>query len=89
MARKRKISSFDDVASNNDINSNDNNKNDVINDILEGKKTKDQTHIFKGYYLEREVANAIDRITEGRPKGTKSDLVNHIIKNYLTDEGIL
>lgn len=91
MSKRRKISSFNEVASNSDINSNDKNNDDnnVLDNILKEKKSKEQTHIFKGYYLEREVANAIDRITEGKPKGTKSDFVNAVIKNYLISEGYL
>ena len=91
--KKRSISSFNEVASNNNIesdNKNDVNTNDnVIDDIIQGRKSKEQTHIFKGYYLERDVANTIDRITEGKPKGTKSDFVNEVIKRYLKSEGYM
>lgn len=87
--KKRTISSFIDVASNSNIENDSNIKDDSISDILEGKKTKEQTHIFKGYYLEREVANTIDRITEGKPKGVKSEFVNQVLKNYLISEGYM
>jgi hypothetical protein len=93
MARKGKsLADFGAIASDTNINiSNDNNSNDkdVIGNILSGKKSKKDTHTFKGYWLENEVANTIDRITEGKPKGVKSELVNEIIKKYLKSEGLM
>lgn len=86
MSRKRKISSFNEVASNSDIK---NNNNDILDNIINKRKPKEKTHVFKGYYLERDVANTIDRITEGKPKGAKSDFVNEVIKKYLTSEGYM
>ena len=86
MSRKRKISSFNEVASNSDIK---NNNNDILDNIINNRKPKEKTHVFKGYYLERDVANTIDRITEGKPKGAKSDFVNEVIKKYLTSEGYM
>ena len=91
MSRKdRKITQFDAVA--NDINSNNDSHNDSnsnINNILDKHREKRETHIFRGYYLEREVANAIDSIAAGKPKGVKSELVNEIIKKYLKEEGYM
>ena len=90
MARKNKnLTTFDDVANNNNINNNNNSDNNILTDVLKSKKTKDQTHVFKGFYLEHEVAHAIDRITEGKQKGVKSELVNEILKKYFREEGIL
>lgn len=88
MTKKRTLSGFGNVAKDNiDIDSDKD--NDVLDDIIQERKPKEKTHIFKGYYLEREVANTIDRITEGKPKGTKSDFVNEVIKKYLTSEGYM
>lgn len=89
--KKRTISGFNEVANNSNIknDSDDNTNNTVLDNIINDRKPKEKTHIFKGYYLEREVANAIDRITEGKPKGTKSDFVNEVIKNYLISEGLM
>lgn len=89
MSRKRKISSFNEVASNSDIKNNNNNNNDILDNIINNRKPKEKTHVFKGYYLERDVANTIDRITEGKPKGAKSDFVNEVLKNYLRSEGYM
>jgi hypothetical protein len=88
--KNRTISGFDKVADNSNSNNDTNTNNDsILNDVLGDQKTKDQTHIFKGFYLEREVAAAIDRITAGKKKGVKSDLVNRILKNYLKEEGVM
>lgn len=91
MSKKRTISSFDEVASNSNIKneSNTNDNNDVLDSIINERKPKEKTHVFKGYYLEREVANTIDRITDGKPKGTKSDFINEVIKKYLISEGFM
>lgn len=97
MRKKRTLSSFEDVADNinidseRNINKDDDEKNDVdlVESIIKGKALKEDTHIFKGYYLENDVANAIDRITDGKPRGTKSELVNQILKNYFMDTGIM
>lgn len=91
MTNKRKLSSFDKVASNIDINNKDNDTNKSNNDLVDRvrSKTKKETHTFKGYYLENEVANQIDVLTDGQPRGTKSEFVNEIIKKYLQGEGRL
>ncbi|WP_373896410.1 hypothetical protein [Virgibacillus sp. CBA3643] len=93
--QRRSISSFDDVAVDSNINSdkdNDTNKetntDDKIDNIL-GKKTKDQTHSFRGYYLENQVADTIDKVTDRKTKGVKSELVNEILKKYFQEEGLL
>lgn len=86
---KRTLSSFGEVA--NDINidnKNDNNKNDLVDRIIRGNKNKKETHTFKGYYLENRVADKIDELTDGEPRGTKSEFVNEIIKKYFQSEGI-
>jgi 16S rRNA U516 pseudouridylate synthase RsuA-like enzyme len=93
MSKKRTISSFNEVANDSDINkninSNSDNKDDILKSVTKDKKPKDQTHTFKGYWLENKVANEIDRMTDGHPKGTKSEFINQIIKNYLISEGRL
>lgn len=93
MSRKRTLSGFDEVANDIDIDStskNDNKDNiDLVSDIIKGHKTKDETHIFKGYYLENDIANVIDRISEGKPRGFKSELVNQILKNYFISEDLM
>lgn len=89
---RRSISSFGQVASNIDINNKsniENNNNDIIKSLVKENIPKDKTHTFKGYYLENEVANTIDRLSEGKHKGFKSDLVNEIIKKFFQKEGLL
>lgn len=92
MSRKRRsVSDFGKVASDSTI-SNDTrpkNKNSIIEDVLKSSKTKEQTHTYKGFYLENEVADTIDRITEGKGRGMKSEIVNRILKNHFKEEGIL
>ena len=87
--KKRSISGFDKVASENDIDINNKDKNDLLHDIIEKKKTKDQTHIFKGFYLEKAIADVIDRLSAGKTKGIKSEIVNEILKKYFRENGLL
>jgi len=101
--KKRDIAGmFDKVANDSDINSKNDyedkqeininlnkSKKAKLNDVLGVKSTKSDTHEFRGYYLEIPLIEAIDKITEGEPKGTKSDLVNHILKESFKDNGWL
>lgn len=89
----RRLTKFDEVANGNKDNINNDikkkNNVDLVSDIIQGKRNKDETHVFKGYYLENDVANTIDRITDNKPRGTKSELVNEILKKYFKKEGIM
>lgn len=76
------------------IDVNDNNSNEVketltLDELFEGSKSKVQTHTLKGFYLEMEVAAAIDRISKGKSRGFKSQLVNEILKKELKMRGLL
>lgn len=87
--KERTLSGFGDVADNINIDSNSKSDTDILGDIMKGKKTKDETHVFRGYYLENEIANTIDRITASKPRGTKSEIVNEVLKKYFKQEGIM
>lgn len=94
MARKKEnIADFDSVAdinNNNKINAKENNSNnDELDNILLEKENKGNTHILKGIYFEREVARAIDRVSRGKGKGVKSDLVNAAVKQVFKEKGWL
>lgn len=95
MARKnRTLAGFDAVASeiesNNESDNNSNNEsgNDDIVERINNKKRVVDTHPYRGYYLEKEVSDTIDRLAKGK-KGAKSDLVNSILKNYFIKEGYM
>lgn len=93
MSKKRDIAnlSFDSVAS--DINNDNDKNNEKESGLLEGigRVPKDKTHVFKGFYLEIELANIIDRIADPKVagKGAKSDLVNKILREAFSREGLL
>lgn len=96
MSRKNKsIAGFGDFADLNDINNNTNveRKNNInITSDLEkviSKTPKEKTHVFKGFYLENELAQIIDNKTNGKGRGAKSDLVNAILKDRFKQEGWL
>lgn len=73
---------------NNKENDNEINWQETLDDILKPRESMDETHKFRGYYLENKVADTIDRITGSNPKkGMKSDLINHILKQYFKDKG--
>lgn len=86
---------FNDVHGNgktkNSNNNSDNNSNKPKKqdpeEVINSKKTKDQTHIFKGYYLERKVANRVDKNSSRGIRGSKSDYVNTILKNHFIEIG--
>lgn len=98
--QKRSIASFGDVAeinnkkdknNNQNININVNEKNDdkmdPLDKVIAKNKKKEDTHILKGIYFEKEIANAIDRIAEGGGKGIKSQLVNEAVKKVFKEKG--
>lgn len=92
--KKRNLAGFGEVASNdessNESNNNSNNESgtDDIVERINNKKRVVDTHPYRGYYLEKEVSDTIDRIAKGK-KGAKSDLVNSILKNYFIKEGYM
>lgn len=92
--KERTIAGFGSVADSNlkgnsNIDSDKDTNNDFLKEIVESNKPKEKTHIFKGYYLEIEIANKIDEMAEGKPKGTKSDIVNESLKKVFKDMGWL
>jgi len=98
MARKQKertIAGFnsvagDEIASSEEQNiNNNNNENDPVESIIKDKKTKDQTHTQRGFYLENKVSDAIDRVAENKSKGIKSEMVNEILKKYFQEHGFM
>lgn len=96
MSKKNKgrtIAGFDSVAGDDDnnikINRDSDIDNDLISNVMKSNKPKTKTHEFKGYYFEKEIVNVINKLTEGKPKGTKSDLVNDIVKKYFKDHDLL
>ncbi|MYL22040.1 hypothetical protein GLW04_19380 [Halobacillus litoralis] len=73
---------------NEDANKEDSNiNNDFLDNIVGKKTTKEKTHVFKGFYLEREVANVIDENAAGKPKGVKSEIVNESLKRVFKEMG--
>lgn len=98
---KRKVAGFGKVAGGNDSNINSDTEenitidvesrrnDDILGNILEANKSKDETHTFKGFYLENDVARTIDRVTQNKAKGAKSDLVNEILKRYFKDADVM
>jgi hypothetical protein len=78
------------IGINNEINNDNENENvDVLDNIINNNKKKDQTHILKGIYFEREVAAAIDRIARKGGKGIKSQIVNEAVKKVFKEKGWL
>jgi len=86
--KERTISGFGSVANGDEsAGENSNSDNNFLNDIIDSKQTKDKTHIFKGFYLERDIANTIDKYASGKPKGVKSDIVNEALRRTFKDMG--
>ncbi|TGA96338.1 hypothetical protein E4665_15855 [Sporolactobacillus shoreae] len=102
--KKRTLAGFNDVAST-DINSSENTvpskntdqlneskntrvttKSDMIDSLIENNKK--QT-IMKGFVLDADVAKAIDRISKGKGRGFKSEFVNAVLKQVLSEKGLI
>jgi hypothetical protein len=66
-----------------------NNFTDELDDILSSKENKNKTHILKGIYFERDLAKAIDKVTKGKGKGAKSEIINAIVKKAFKEKGWL
>lgn len=79
------------IKNNPNININVNEKNDdnmdPLDKVIAKNKKKEDTHILKGIYFEKEVAAAIDRIAKGGGKGIKSQLVNEAVKKVFKEKG--
>ena len=96
MARKNKdLAGFNEVA-NIDINVNDNISNDVnegnsdtLDQLLKGKKKLQETHVLRGFYIENELANVIDRLGEKSGRGIKSKIVNEALKIIFREKGLM
>lgn len=74
------------INSENDIDSNSNTNNNSLNDIVESKTTKDKTHVFRGFYLEKDLVKVLDKHTKNK-KGLKSEVVNNALRNAFKDAG--
>ena len=98
MARKNKdLAGFGEVANiNNDINTkiNDNANinevnSDTLDELLKGKKKLQDTHVLRGFYIENELADVIDRLGEKGGRGIKSKIVNEALKIIFKEKGLL
>lgn len=79
--KERNLAGFSEVARDNiESSKNSDSNNDLMDDILQTRETKDKTHTFRGFYLENDLVRALDRNTVGKPKGVKSDLINAILR---------
>lgn len=90
--KKRSIAGFDEVAeeqninSNNDIDNNNDIKEDSIKNLLNLDKKK---KVFVGIYFDPEIADWLDKLHSQEGKGAKSKIVNEAVKRLLKQEGIL
>lgn len=98
--KNRSLAGFDEVASVDKTpleNATDQNKgknntpeskksSDMIDNLIE--TSKKQT-IMKGFVLDADVAKAIDRISKGKGRGFKSEFVNAVLKQVLSEKGLI
>jgi len=105
MARKsRSIAGFDQVAGNNDITDNNNintntnennnininnntNNSDSLDSLLNGEEKPKR--VLKGIYFDKDIADALDRLSEGEARGFKSELVNRALREKFTEKGYI
>lgn len=83
---------------NNDVNVNINeniNENvnesdtDYVDQLISGKKKKDNGLVLKGIYFPKEVAREIDRLSKNGGKGAQSRLVTEAVVKLFKEKGIL
>ena len=95
---KKLLSQFDTIADskedtnvNVNDNVNDNIEIDEVDRVIQNRKMKmaEKSTKPKGIYFEVEVSEAIDRITEGKGRGAKSDIVNAAVKQVFKEKGWL
>ncbi|UAK18090.1 hypothetical protein [Sporolactobacillus terrae] len=60
--------------------------NNAVDDLIENEKKKT---ILRGFVLDIDVVKAIDRISKGKGRGFKSEFVNTVLKQVLSDKGLL
>lgn len=67
------------------------NKHDSLDSTLNNIISKDneKKQLFRGFYLDEDVVNVIDKLSKGKKKGFKSILVNGIVRAVLEDYGYL
>lgn len=93
MSRKRSLAGFDAVANTtsktntttNDSKNNNNNTSDIDSIINKKKPAKKLT----GLYLEKEIADVLDRVVAGGTKGAKSEIANAALRRFFEEQGLL
>lgn len=90
--RKRSLASFDDVASNNNINVNNNNvdkesEKDSISDLIRAGSKKKK--VLTGIYFDEDVLAVLDRLSEQGGRGTKTRIVNDAVKKLFQEQGLM
>lgn len=58
---------------------------DVIDRILFQKELESDSRIYRGFYLDADIVNVIDSVRHG----SKSELVNEILRKVLQEKGLL
>lgn len=61
---------------------------DVIDDILNNNKTK-STRIQRGLYLDREIDKVLNTLFKKGGKGSKSDILNSVLRKEFKSKGLL
>jgi hypothetical protein len=56
-----------------------------IKDLIKGKGKDDSARVYKGVYFDKDIAHFLDNVQ----KGNKSEIVNKILRQYLTDNELM
>lgn len=105
MAREKKsLAGFGEVASittdsnnnNENINVNDHENNiktpgteDFLDDLIRGTKKKDDQLILTGIYLQKDLAQILDKLGKKGGRGTKSRIVNDALRKVFEEKGLV
>lgn len=84
---KNDIVTNDSINTDNKNNHNVNHKN-VIDTILNNEKSK-SSRVQRGLYLDRDIDDALNKLYKKGGKGTKSDIINDLLRKEFEDRGLL
>lgn len=91
--RTRNASKNNTIKNSNSVNNDDSKSNSGKDDIMvseikaliQGKKNDNSARVYKGIYFDKDIAEFLDNVQHGN----KSEIVNKIMRQYLTDNELM
>lgn len=61
----------------------------VLDELLDGGKRPVNNKVFKGFYLDPEIAKVLDKLAKQKGKGVQSQVVNEALKMIFIQKGLM